>query len=353
MRKPLLILLSALCFASFAEVVDTTKKTEDSLQITYKTFLTEVQSIRAETKQTVTTLASSLDTNTTRTIDRLKKAEAKILSLENDVKTLHQIDSVVAASKKDLHKKRYELATRSILPGMLRGVVFVRRLSQFVAIEQKVNLTTSPWRDKDLRDGFDKLKDCTPLFGIAGAGLPMLNEKTDPKVALLSGIGAMIVPQLIAWIGKAASKKTRITADKIRSKVEFLNISRNAYDDLYQRKLEISKIYQKDSLLQIELEGLKADIEKYPATTDSLMGLRIFEVEEYINKFTVIQNQIPQYLLWTKEIISKYKTYDEIYAQIKIIGTDIDAFLKDYNKDFNTITDIPFEVRKELFMPND
>ncbi|MBS1538469.1 MAG: hypothetical protein JST20_12060 [Bacteroidetes bacterium] len=354
-----LFVLSISCLKLYAQTSDSSLTRKDSLKESYKNFLTEVQSIRSETKQTVTTLLSSLDTveiNTNikmkQVDDRIKQAENKIVSLEKDVRTLQSIDSVNNLSKKQILKKRFELATKTILPGMIRGVTFVTTLTDFIGIEQKIEIETNIWQDVDFRDGYDKIKDWTAIFGIGGAIIPMFaNENINPKTALLTSIGAMIVPQLISWIGKKSQDSVEKVSTKILSKVEFINVSRHAYDDLYQRNLEITKIYEMDTMLLSSLESLKKFIEQNPSITDTLMSFKIFEVQEHLNKFTEIQNQIPKYLLWTKDMISKYKSYDKVYSKINLIENKIEKFLKDYKKAFDTISDIPVEVRKELFMP--
>jgi hypothetical protein len=351
MKNLIAISFALYSFTAFCQVPSDILKSKDSTIIQFNNFLKDVQEIRSETKSAVETIENSVTNTNTQFQNDIQKLKGQVSSLEKEVANLNRIDSIVAEGKKTILSKRYELATKTILPEIIDGVVYVKGLSGFVKIEQKINLTTSPWQDKDIRSGYDKLKDWTPIFGIAGAGIPLLAKDADPKTALITGIGAMVIPQLIAWIGKSSSSKTKSTAEKIKDKVEFLNISRHAYDDLYQRKLEINSIYVSDSTFQKELEAFRDEIKKNPATNDSLMNLRIFKVQDYLTKFTDIQYQIPTYLKWTKDVISKYQTSKEIYDQIKDINTDIDKFLADFFKDFDSLSDIPTEVRRELFMP--
>jgi hypothetical protein len=349
MKSIFAIIIGFWSYCAYCQTPSDNTQETDVTKLQYTKFLTEVQSIKAETKKAVEIIENSVTSNETRNQNEIQKLKTQVATLEKQVEDLNRIESIVAAGKKSVLSKRYELATRTILPEIIDGVVYVKGLSSFVRIEQKINITTSPWQDEEIRDGYDKLKDWTPAFGIAGAGIPLLKD-ADPKTALMTGLGALIIPQIIAWIGKSSSN-TQSTAEKIRNKVEFLNISRHAYDDLYQRKLEITNIYVKDSNFLKELELFKDDIKNKPANSDSVMNLRIFKVQEFLTKFTEIQFQIPTYLSWTKDVISKYKTSTEIYNQIKDLNSDIDKFLADFYTDFAALSDIPTEVRRELFMP--
>lgn len=312
-------------------------------------FLQEVQAVRAETKARVEKLEGSIShiTNSNGEIEILKD---KVTKLEDEVQKIKSIDSIINESKSKLIQKKYNLATGLILDEIIDGVIYVRGLSEFVQIEQNINIVTNPWYDKDIRDGYDRLKDWTAAFGIVGGGIPLLNKNSDPKGAIFAGLGAMLVPQIISWIGKK-SPATQTSASKIKSKVEFLNVSRHAYDDLYQRKLEIREIYKEDSLFLVDLRKFRNEL-NYGTLTDSLMNERIFKVQNIYNKFTNIQYQIPKYLYWTKTTISKYKEHQEIYDKIKDIETKINSFLTGFSEDFNELANIPIAIRRELFSSN-
>lgn len=348
MKNQFILLLSIL-FLPFAIVSGQTS--DDSTKLVLDKFLEEVQVIKAETKTAVEKLENSIS-NATATSGDIELLKAKVKNLEGEVKKLKAIDSIVQESKKMLLKKRYDIATGTILNEIKDGVIHVKGLSSFVQIEQDINFATSPWSDKDIRDGYDKLKDWTPVFGVVGAGIPLLDKNSDSKTALLTGIGAMLIPQIISWIGKK-SPKTETTTKKIASKIEFLNISRHAYDDLYQRKLEINDIYVEDSLFLSEIKTFQDEL-RSGTLTDSLMNVRIFKVQNYYNKFENIQNQIPKYLTWTKEIIGKYNKpgIEEIYLKLRYLEEGIDAFLIEFNRDFKELSNIPDETLRELFSSN-
>jgi hypothetical protein len=323
-----------------AQIADTAKV--DSFSVALKRFTLEITTIRAES-----------DSSLKQYDKRLKELEQSLASatsaqrlkiLEERIRILEARDTLNAQLKRKTLGNRYSLALQA-LDKMIQGVTHVKSLSELVGIEQGINLNTSPWSDSDFRDGWDKLKDYASLIGLLGTGVALKADAT-PQVSLAVGLGAMFIPQGLRLLGVGTDK-----ADTIRQKVEFIDFTRNAYNELQSRSREIQQIYIQDSTFLESLKLLRNQFSDTPSA-DSLISIRIYAIQVALQDYNGIEAQIPKYLQRTLESLLKYKDHPQLASKYTTTEAKIKGFLINYERDYSILTKIPLETRKELFSPN-
>lgn len=227
-------------------------------------------------------------------LDSLKRtmgdSEARLVILERRFKEMEQRDSTILNTQ--------VTAASGILSSMLSGATYLKTVIRVTSVALRFSTLANPWSDKLFRSSFDRLKDYTPLFGIVGAGVPLLIKGSDPRIAIGTGIGSMFIPQLIALIAKPiVSKMSPKAVQGIATsfnKVQFLTQTRSAYDFLTQKQAEAKLLYIKDSTFLKDIETTRNSYVALKKPTEEETKAYVFKVKELYLQYSTICNEVPQ-----------------------------------------------------------
>lgn len=312
-----------------------------------KEFRVVYNSIEDEHKQQIKNIDDDLLANET-AIEQAKYLSRQIKLLQDRIVKLEEKDQVLLESSSKLLSERYKVG-KKVLESIIKGTAFVTGLSQFTSLEQKINIETSVWTNETFRDNWDKLKEYSSAFGLAGSGAALI-AKSSPETALIAGLIGMIIPELLNKIfGKDETEAINNSFASIKKDIEFINFTRSAYDGLKLRSTEIHEIYEKDSTLLADLRKFGDDY-NMDEKSDSIKSNKLFVLREKIILYENIYEQLPNYLKRLLGTIEQYKEHPDLKEYYKIIKPQIENFRKNYDEIyFPILLSISVEDRRMIF----
>lgn len=289
-------------------------------------------------KKTIDSLSSIANTN----VDVNQKVKALTLKID----AIEKLERVKKENEKQQLNKRYE-AGRVAISSMKAGAKIINFTQNVLDLEQTIDRTTNIWSDTTFRNGWNKLEDWGTVAGmvfVAGSAVSGSNE--TEKIGGI-GIGAGIL-----GVSKLLGNLFGINEKKLREKMERIDLSVRAYDDLLMRNKQLKFFLASNSsfdnrLTQFEIEYLNAKPEKIPLLMAKLLDI--------LDDYKLILRQIPDYLDNIKTVSFGYINDKQKFKELPMkdifgkIVEKCDEVKKQYNNDVKPILDISPEITQAIF----
>jgi hypothetical protein len=161
---------------------------------------------------------------------------------------------------------------------------------------------SNPWNDEELRNGFDTARDIGLAGGLAltavGALLP--DSSADLKKGLMGGgVGLASISGLTGLL--FGQEKGNV----IKEKIEFLEFTRNAYDDLTLRRGMIEGYLKSNDDFLARINAFQAEYKA--ARTDNDKDMALVKLETVYIEFQAILRQMPEYVQAFRKAVSLFK----------------------------------------------
>jgi len=263
--------------------------------------------------------------------------------------------STVTSATSDLEKQKSErlgaqYSRGTVIVTRLRdGVTLISFMESLVHLEQSMNATTNIWSDKQLRNSYDRLRDYGTVLGTALGAVAFFTNDGDQKRALGgAGLGLVSVSQLASrFFGKEH-------ATRLQKQIEFIQLTRAAYDDLLVRKAHIEAFVKGNEKFEADVITFEA---KYLAdnATDDAKAKRVAELAEYLSQYDVVLRQIPELLQEITDVQIKYSDRLDLNPELKkVLETlkgQVASVRERYEAKVKPILDVPAEDRALLRQP--
>ena len=270
-----------------------------------------------------------------------------------------QSDSTIYLNLKwDLVKQQH-LAGGQALDKMKMSSTLIGFMEELTALECEINQMSSLWSDSMLANGWDRVKDYGTFAGLTLAGVYLIENKNIKPQA--GGIGLCLtgVCQLAGHIWGNNN------ADKLRAKIEFLNYSRRAYDDLKARNRELQLYIQSNkaftnSLMKLEKEYYTPKIissgnsARLADSIDAYQNV-ISDLKTYLGNFEIQLSQVPSYLDGIIAVNENYMEYynnrpatKALYQNILLLNNKANKLKKKYNGEVIKSLAVSRDVRRIL-----
>lgn len=273
---------------------------------------------------------------------------AKLKYLEDKINVQAKNDSAIKLGQKQ--------AADAVLDGMVRGGTMLTMMTQITSISLNFGVLANPWSDKNFRSIFDRFKDYTPVLGLIGAGTPLLIKGTDPKIAIGTGIGAMLIPQLVSWIAKPITKKIGPKAtDAIATsfnKVQFLAQTRSAYDFLNTKLHEAKDIEAKYKSILAEAQKTQTDFKKISSPTKEQTAEYINKTRELYLSYVNLNGQFPAIFSSMKNFLDDPKNkalFQNEDATLPALSASLNSFTGSFQENLKLIEAIDGTAKYSLF----
>jgi hypothetical protein len=295
MRKKAILLLASVLTASLPVSAQThidslTQRAEtraESLNAQFELFTTRVQ--RADSLQRVA--EGELEALESAPAPRGEDAlQARVDEIEKQLGSISQ-------QERDKLRERYNLG-REVLSEMSDGVTVISFMHMLVDVEQGLNRVTNLWSDSTFRNWADRVQDWGTIGGALVGTLSLFSDQIgiDDDQTLGFGAATLLVSQAAGTIwGQEAGSK-------VHDKMQILEVSRRAYDDLMIRSATLEEYISANQSLRGQIDSLRRNY----ATMDTAAA--IAHVVALLDDFERVLHQIPIY-------IESIRTAALIYSQ--------------------------------------
>lgn len=267
-----------------------------------ETLKKEIQSVETTDKQAVFELQSEV-----------KELETKLKNLEKIGKT--NVDTLIKAIN-EKERKISELEFLKLkdqfrycgiaLKEMEKGVILVNFMQRLLLTTNEVQSIYNLWSDDDVRNGWDKCSDALNIIGpISAGGLIAFGDNINENNIKL-GVG-------ISISGIAMGQALKMTlGNETSKKREFIQVSRNIYDELVIINVKINEYIKNNSALETDIKNVRIAFDNYNSrlTTDSINSTPTKEVLaqtiSIMDKYEIVLTQIPIYLYSLKGLLETY-----------------------------------------------
>ena len=165
-------------------------------------------------------------------------------------------DSAKAKAEADKAKADAIAAMEQALTHMGNGIVVVSGWERSLILYHSLNLTTAPWRKRDIRSRYEKIRDWGSAAGglVAAAALLANGDKSKTNTVAAGG-GLIGLSQLTAAL--FGQKVSRAYTENM----VFLDMSVRAYDDLKAHKARLTKAAdENETVLKKKIDTVAASL---------------------------------------------------------------------------------------------
>jgi hypothetical protein len=203
---------------------------------------------------------------------------SEYLSSEDDLRKARTKDEQIEA--------QYNYG-KTILSQMTNNIVVLDFTTSFVLVTQGFDLLTNVWDNTDIRTSWDR------FFQIAGgigsglaAGALLLSENEEEKDKIVGGgLSLMLITDAAIPLIWGKGKET-----KAKENLEFLRISRSAYDDQKRFRNKMQKINDEITTFQSRLSDISTSTSNASdiKTKDQQIDTILIVMDEYARLFAPI-----------------------------------------------------------------
>lgn len=234
-------------------------------------------------------------------------------------------------TKQQVQIKKIE-AGRAAISSMKSGVKIISFTQRILDLDQTIELSTNIWSDSIFRNTWNKVEDWGTVVGIiiASGGVLSSNEEDTQNGSIAEGLGVVGVSKLLGNL-------LGINEKKFREKMERIDLSVRAYDDLKMRSKQLQLFLS--SNIEFEKRVISFELEYTQAKPESV-SILMAKLLDLLDDYKLILKQIPDYLDNITTVSVGYVNDPEKYKNLPMT--------KIFDKILTKCNDVKDEYNKEV-----
>lgn len=314
--------------------------TQSSIMSAFLVAEQEIEQINDDLIEEISSSEKIIDSLNSIIADKKVRTENKLAALDKKVKELEKQNEIRKQNEEKKHNRRFE-AGKLAISTMKSGVKILNFTYTMLDLDQTIEQTTNLWADSTFRNFWDKLEDWGTVTGMAIAvGGGALTEEDTKITSMISGLS-------IAGISKLAGVLGGINEKKFRQKMERIDLSVRAYDDLKIRNNQLT-LYIKNNLdFKDRIENLERS---YITAKKEDQGLQMAKLVDMLDEYRNILSQIPNYLDAITSVAEGYINNKDLYKETPMdeIFAKVLKKVKNVREQYNSEIKPLFEVSPEI-----
>jgi len=320
---------------------------QDTLKISdvFNKTKSQIESLNNALRESNLKSQKVIDSLTAR-ISTVTSVNEKLAALTLKVQTIEKQAQYRVENDKEQLLKRYE-AGKIAISSMRTGAKIINFTQRILDLDQTIERTTNIWSDTTFRNTWNKIEEWGTVVGVVVAASSGLagDSESDKTSGLAIGIG-------IFGISKIVGNVLGINQKEFREKMERIDLSVRAYDDLIMRNKQLQLYLISNSefdnrITKFELEYINAGHDKVPVLMAKLLDL--------LDDYKLILRQIPDYLDNIKTVSFGYVNNKNKYKELPMrdifesIVRKCEDVKGQYNVDVKPLLDVSPEIAQAIF----
>ncbi|MBX2968284.1 MAG: hypothetical protein KF803_02850 [Cyclobacteriaceae bacterium] len=277
------------------------------------------------------------------------QSDKKIEALSNKLIEFEKIQKTKEEYEKQQKEKKFE-AGKAAISSMKSGVKILNFTYDMLDLDQTIELTTNIWSDTTFRNTWNRIEDWGTVAGtlIAVGGALQSDNESDQIGGIAIGAGVIGCSKLLGTL-------LGINEKKLRKKMEKIDLSVRAYDDLNMRNKQLKTFIENNRDFEGRIKDFEVD---YIKAANGDMSLYLTKLVDLLDEYKSILKQIPTYLDDISSVSVSYINNKEKYKELPmkkifdVILTKCGKLKQDYNKEVKPLLDVSPEIKRLIFSTN-
>ncbi len=345
MKKTVTITIIAILYIFSCKGQKTDSDGVGLIQI-FESYNDQIQEIEKELSDSLV----EFETDLQKSNDNIKKASSnnqRIKYLTEQVALITEQNETKKELEIKREKKRFEAGGQAI-SAMENGVAIINFTQNLLDLEQTIGLSTNLWSDTSLSNVYNKIEDWGEVVGAAIAGISILSQNDEVK-----GIEGSVVGVGVIAVSQAIGNLFGMNEKKIRKKLELIDLSKRAFDDLTIRNSSLIAFLEKNADFVTRLSSFKLE---YSNTSSKMTNNeKLAVLMGYLDEYNYVLKQIPIFLDDIISVGNGYINNKKLYKELPMkdifsnINKKAEFVKKEYNQKVKPLLDISPKIKKDLF----